>query len=416
MRIGSALTRVAMGADARLMRAAAGVDRHSPAGPLAADVRDARALLVVALAEIGDAVMLSALLRELRGVAPLARVTLVVRPSVRALFEPCPYVDEIVEYEPRCARALRPLVLPARARRFARARLAGRRFDVAVVPRWDVDHHFALAVALFSGAPRRVGFGEHVTARKSRLNAGFSSLLTDVVRGAPVAHEVERMVEIASALGASEPSAALELWLSDADRLTARAVTERPGVASGAPVVALGIGAADPKRRWPVERFAVVGRALQAQIGAHVLVIGGPGDVAPQHALLAALESNAAGLAGKLTLRETSAVLERCRLYIGNDSGPLHLAAAVDVPCVELSCHPRDGDPQHNNAPERFGPWGVPHAVIRPAHPSAPCDASCRAREPHCILQLEAMDVVGRAIALAASTGATSELTAGRGP
>jgi heptosyltransferase-2 len=114
------------------------------------------------------------------------------------------------------------------------------------------------------------------------------------------------------------------------------------------------------------------------------------------------LGPTATGLAGRTTLRETAAVLERCRLYVGNDSGPLHLAAAGGVPCVEISCHPATGRPDHENSPDRFGPWGVPHVVLRAASPRAPCDGYCGAQAPHCILEVDVDAVVAAADSLLA--------------
>jgi hypothetical protein len=127
-----------------------GRERHSR--------RDARSILVVALAEIGDAVLLSPFLRELRRLAPRAHITLVHRPVASSLYARCPFVNRTVTYEPRVARVLRPLVLPFRSRRFVRQLLDGPAFDVAIVPRWDTDHYFATAIAFWSGAARRVGY------------------------------------------------------------------------------------------------------------------------------------------------------------------------------------------------------------------------------------------------------------------
>jgi len=402
--LAAALTAFGMRQHARALRLWARPTAHDRTVPLPGAVREARSLLVIALAEIGDAVLLSSLLRVLRPAAPRARITLVVRPQVRELFAACPYADEVLDYDPRAPRLLRPAVLPLRARRFARARLRARPADVAVVPRWDVDHHLATAVALFSGARRRVGFGEGVSARKARLNAGLATLLTDVVPGAFAAHEVERLAEVARAMGAASDAPALELWLTEADHGRAAAVL----AGAAAPIVAVGIGAADPKRRWPPQRYAAAARALQEQLGAHVVVVGGAGDVEAQRLVLEGLAAGATGLAGELTLRETAAVLARCQLFVGNDSAPLHLAAAAGVPCVELSCHPGDGDPRHNNAPERFHPWGVPHAVLRPPHGAPPCGDHCAAADAHCILRITVADVVARALRLVASSPASA--------
>jgi len=351
--------------------------------PLPVAVQGAREILVVALAEAGDMVLLSVFLRGLRRLAPTARVTLVCLPGVINLLESSADVDEVIAYDAAMPRLLRPLLLPRRARAFVRRHHLDR-FDLAIVPRWDSDQHLAAAIAVYSRAPRRVWHSEHSTARKATLNAGFDALFTDVVRSSGVKHEVERHVDMLSALGATSPTTELTLALRDDDRR--RAASSLAAIGEGALLVAFGIGAAHPKRRWPVSDFADVGRVLQRDHGAHIVIVGGPSDVEGQQELLRELEPDATALAGLLTLRESAAVLERCRLFIGNDSAPMHLAAATGISCVEISCHPGGGDPQHNNAPERFGPWGVPAVIIRPDAAVPPCTSSCAASAPHCIL------------------------------
>ena len=402
MSLRSILVTAGMRSVVNLMRLAGRMSAYRRATATAGSettVADARRILVVALAEIGDAVLLSPFLRELRRLAPRAHITLVHRPVASSLYARCPFVNHTVAYEPRVARSLRPLVLPLRSWRFGRQVLDGPAFDVAIVPRWDTDHYFATAIAFWSGAARRVGYSEHVNARKAKLNAGFDGLLTDAVPSGAALHEVERHLALLRYLGATPSAGPLELWLDDADERNVDAQLSRSGVGEGAPCIAMLIGAADPKRRWPAERFtAVAAGLLRRYPDAHVLIIGGSEDVAAQSVVLEALPTRVVPLAGRLTLRESVAALSRCVAAVGNDSGALHLAAAARVPCVEISCHPAEGDVLHNNAPERFGPWGVPSMIMRPARPIPPCSTACTMHAPHCILGVEADDVLAAAV------------------
>ena len=397
MNVGSTLVTTGMRTVVGLMRLAGRMgalgSRAARAGSDVAVV-EARTILVVGLAEMGDAVLLSLFVRELRRLAPHADITLVLRPAGSPLYAHCPYVNRTVTYEPRVARALRPIVLPFRARRFAR-RMLGSGFDVAIVPRWDTDHHFATAIAFWSGAARRVGYSEHVNPRKAILNAGFDGLLTDAVPSDSGVHEVERHIALLRYLGAVPSSGPLELWVDPADAQEVDDQLAHFEVGSDAPLIALLIGAADPKRRWPAERFGLLALALIRRYPtAQVLIIGGSEDVAAQSAVMDVLPMRVVPLAGRLTLRQSAAALSRCVVAVGNDSGALHLAAAARVPCVEISCHPATGDVLHNNAPERFGPWHVPSTILRPAAPVPPCSTSCTMRDPHCILRVEMEDVL----------------------
>ena len=93
-------------------------------------------------------------------------------------------------------------------------------------------------------------------------------------------------------------------------------------------------------------------------------------------------------------LREVCAVLERCDLFIGNDSGCAHLAAAMDCKTIVISRHPRNGDPNHFNSPVRFAPHGSCVRVLQPATGLDGCQAACRSLEPHCITTVSVDDVV----------------------
>ena len=74
-------------------------------------------------------------------------------------------------------------------------------------------------------------------------------------------------------------------------------------------------------------------------------------------------------------------------------AGPMHLAAAVGTPVVEISCHPLHGSVVHHNSPKRFGPFGVPHIVLQPEKPLPPCSDGCTATQAHCILNVSVMHV-----------------------
>jgi heptosyltransferase-2 len=90
-------------------------------------------------------------------------------------------------------------------------------------------------------------------------------------------------------------------------------------------------------------------------------------------------------------------------LFVGNDAGPMHLAAAAHVPIVEVRCHPRSGQPAHRYGPARFGPRPGPAVTLQPAGAAAGCVESCEALEPHCILSTTVEDVVSAATQLLAA-------------
>ncbi len=352
-------------------------------------LKRARAILVVRLGEIGDTVLTTPFLRELRRNAPGAWITVVVKPEVLNLVELCPYVNEIVTFDWRVSGRAGTLKRHARALVLAATRLWRRRFDLALLPRWDVDYYHATYLTYFSGAARRVGYSEHVFQPKEQLNAGLDGLLTDVIDHRGAKHEVERNLDVLRFLGANVSDDHLEIWLDEEDRSFAQRVCAGEGIGPHDVVIALAPGAGALKRCWPIERFVELGRVLVREYDARLAVVGGPEDRHLGRQLESGLGPAVLDLAGRTSLRETAAVLERCQLAVSTDSAPMHLAAAAGSAVVEISCHPRAGDTEHYNSPVRLHPWGVPYAVLQPEHAVGGCRDSCGSSGPHCILEIQ---------------------------
>jgi ADP-heptose:LPS heptosyltransferase len=367
----------------------------------------AERVLVVRLDQIGDMVLTTPFLRELRRNLPQASITLVVRPATHNLVELCPYADRVLAYAPP-GWARRPSLLAiAHAERFARRHLRPARFDLAIAPRWDTDADYAVVMALLSGARWRAGYSERVTEDKHVLNRGLDRLLTHVCEGGADRHEATKNLDLVRFLGGSTDDDRLELWLGEADERFAEAFLARHGVRAGDPLLALAPGAGNPRRRWPAAGFGELAAWSRGHLGGFVLVVGGEEDEALGEEVRRRAGAHVINAAGRASLRETAALLKRCRLFVGNDAGPMHLAAASGLPVVAIFCHPRDGDPHHENSPLRFGPWGTGHVVVRPAGALAPCVGACSSTRAHCIGSVPAADVIAAVARLLAHPPST---------
>jgi ADP-heptose:LPS heptosyltransferase len=358
----------------------------------AISIREARNILVIRQDRLGDVVLTSAFLRELRRSNPEAHITLVVDSKLLNLVELCPYVNQVLGADlPFCGATVN-LGQVLDALRFSRQHLRKRRFDLALIPRWDADLYHSSYVGFFSGATRRVGYSEDVLASKRELNHGFDSLLTDAVHDSSPKHEAERNLDLLRFAGGTVRDSHLELWLSEDDRQTVRRILEASGISGGDLVVALGVGAALGRRRWPLARFVAVARFLEENYGAKIVVVGGTEDHQFGRRISEAMPA-AINFCGSLSLRQTGALLERAQLAIANDSGPMHLATAAGSAVIEISCHPKGGDANHENSPVRFGPWSRESVAIQPELPTAPCTKDCTQNHAHCILGVSAAEV-----------------------
>lgn len=330
-----------------------------PATPF--DLQRVQRLLVIRYDGMGDLVVTTGFFRELRRAAPQARITLLTRSEWVPLMQACPHFDEVLGFKAKGYPAYQQLRRQVDGLAFARRELWPRRFEAALVPQVHFDYFEARALAFFSGAPARIGRAERVG---SEADSG-QSYLTRVVPDAPRAHEVEQTYHFLEALGGRVEVRNLEVSVDAAVREGgARLASELRGGRTR--LIALGIGASQAERIWPLDRFIELGRWLQETQDAHVAVIGGSDMVTAGEQLAAALGSAARNLAGRLSLTDTAAVLAHSDLFIGNDSGPLHLAAAIGLPVIEVSGFPADGPAMAPGSPVRIGPWCAYQQVVQP--------------------------------------------------
>ena len=364
-------------------------------------------IVIVRLDEIGDFVMFSPFLRELRRNCPLADITLVVRPAILNLTETCPHIDQVLTYDPEAGRLiyLRRLW---KSWRFAQRELWCLRPEVALLPRWDVDLAGATFVAYFSGAPIRIGHSEKLTESHRRENKGYDILLTNALSDRTIKHEVLHNLDLLRSLDGIVDSDKLELWLNREDKAFANSFLSRRGNRD-TKWLALGPGSRLPRKNWPVSRFVDLAKQLHRETGIRPLALLGPGDTDIATAFESAGGDLIAVAMGQ-TLRQTAALLARCSLFVGGDSGPKHMAAAMGVPLVEINASPVNADASHPNttSPERFGPWGVAHRVVGPTALQSPCKGACTACEAHCILRVSTESVATEARALLSETANTS--------
>lgn len=364
-------------------------------------LKDYNRVLVVRTDEIGDVVMTSGLLRELRANLPDARITLVVKAQTLGLVRSCPHVDEVIAYEWKESGLIgagRSLIA---ALTLARTALWPKRFDLAILPRWNTDYYSASHLVYMSGAARRVAYSERVSSRKSRLNAGYDGLFTDLIDDDTPRHEVERNLDVLRFLGGAVNSDALEIWTGPEDVRSAQVRLVAAGVSSDERIVALGVGSRHAKKVWPAENFLAVARWLHEEHGARLLVVGDRSDADTGRFLADALGRAVIDVTGQTCLGELAELLKRADLFLGNDSGPKHIAAAAGVPVVEVSWHPLSGNAADEYSPTSFRPWRVPGEVVQPETALAPCTDTCRADVAHCITRVsveQVKDAVARSL------------------
>lgn len=284
-----------------------------------------RRILFITATRIGDAILFSGPLAHLARTHPGAQITVACGPLAAPLFRAAPGVSEIIVMAKR-ERAGHWLDLWRRT--------AARRWDLVVDLRGSLT-----SWALRAGARR-------VNRRKP---------------GETARHRVAE----AGAVLKLDPPPAPEVWIDAAAREDAGRL-----LPPGAPILALAPAASAPFKEWPAARFAALANALTgsggALEGARVALFGGPGDLATSSAVSAGIKGvQVIDLTGQLDLVAAAACLQRAHLFVGNDSGLMHMAAAAGAPVLGLF-GPTD---------ERvYGPWGPNARSVRSGGPAREAD------------------------------------------
>lgn len=302
-----------------------------------------RHILAVLVAGIGDTVLGVPALRALRAGFPGGRITLLGRYPPLELLEGCPYVDEVLPFDLARFKAFpRPLAGDGwRDLVSCLGTLRARRFDIAANLYAIGTRAGGLRMAAllaWVGAPVTVG-------RRSAFGIPRYQIPAE---GAP--HELEGQLNVVRALGAPAAGTALELWIGPKPRAACAEFLGAHHVFPGTRIACLHPGSTKPEARWPVAGFAAVAERLAAG-GARPVVTGGREERPLAEALVAACRAPVINAAGALGLGALAALFERADVFVGNDSGPMHMAAAAGCPLVALF-GPTDA--------RAFGPRGGP--------------------------------------------------------
>jgi len=282
-------------------------------------------ILVRATNWVGDAVLSLPALRAIRGRWPQAEIAVLARPWVADLYRGQDCADRLLVYEHR-----------GRHRGFlGRERLSrelrGERFDVAVL----LQNAFEAAwLAWRAGIPERIGYARD----------GRSWLLTRPLaapgRGELQRHQSYYYLELLRRAGWIERLPAVEaihLRVPEEARRSAEQRLLAAGARAGATRIALAPGAAYGSAKcWPAERYAALADGLIAACDADVIVFGAPQEKEMAERIVRSMQRRAINLAGVTSIGELPALLGACRLFVGNDSGAMHVGAAVGLPVVGI--------------------------------------------------------------------------------
>lgn len=309
-------------------------------------LRGPERLVVIQTAFLGDAVLTTPLLAALHESHPATQISVVCTPEVAEVFQRQPGVSEIILFDKRGnARSVGALWRLARD-------LRARNFNAAILP------HRSFRSALLSWLariPRRIGF----TSSQGRW------LLTDRIPFLWDVHDAERNVSLLQALGVKQAARQLRIQPEPQAQRIVQDRLRAAGINDSDRLLGINAGSVWPTKRWLPEGFAAVADRASRELGAKVIFFGGHADEKSITAVLEKMKEKAVNWAGQTTMRELIAAIARCDTFLTNDSGPMHIAVATQVPTVAIF------GPTTKEL--GFFPYGEGHTVIEKNLSCRPC-------------------------------------------
>jgi predicted lipopolysaccharide heptosyltransferase III len=348
-------------------------------------------ILLIRLRLIGDVVFTTPAVAAIRTAFPSARVSYLVEPQAEPVIRHNPHLDAVIVADR--PRGLARLLYDVRLAR----RLRDTHFDIVV------DFHSGPRSAWLTwatGAPRRIGYD--IPGRRWAYNERIAWTRSLV----PPRHSVENQWNLLAPLGIAAAQRGVTPVEMRSDSAAAAAVDRRlhqAQIGRDCVVIVMHVSAGNPFRRWPAEHFARVAAALVRDDAARrIIITSGPSEHGAADRI-AAVAQAAAGPAGRRIVRcgefdlaELRALVDRAGLYIGGDSGPLHIAATTNVPIVAVF---------GPTLPERSMPWRALSAraiaVDGGPLPCRPChQRRCEPGDFRCLTDIDPARVIDAAEAL----------------
>ena len=372
-------------------------------------------ILVIKLDHVGDVLLATPVFDNLRQAYPNAELHALAGKWSRVILENQPAVDEVIEYNSPffCRPGEQPTRLLEAVQLYRRLRRE--KYELVVELRGDWR---TVCFALLRVAPTQIGRAALQVANK----LGFSRFSGT--------HETTRNLDILNRAGIPTPvqtptfpiTAEDKKWAADflaargihaawrgtgprptkkqqvnaAQRGTGSRPTVEPQVHAAwrgtgprpteGPLVAIHPGSPVALKRWKPERYAKLADWLVAQKRAKIIFVGVDAEMPIIAEIQALMREKSFNIAGKTNLTQLASILQLCQLFIGNDSGPMHLAAAVGIPTIGLY---GPGDPG------RFGPVGAQCQTLRRKPDCPPClGTTCRFGGEGCMSEIQVADVI----------------------
>ena len=292
------------------------------------DLDQIRRILILRMGPLGETLLTTPVIRALRRRFPEAYIAYMVAPGREDLVSENPNLDEVITYSVSIPKLI--------------YEMAKRSFQMAVVlqPTFRLVMHTFLA-----RIPFRIGF---------ETNSGKGRLLHVAVPNNIDQHETARYLDVVRGIGIEPDSEEPEMFVNPTVQGWAADFLAGAGLSANRPLIGLNPGSGSESRRWSKAGFAHVGDQLHQKYNAQVFITAGDAEGTLPHDVADLMSCSPIIVTG-ITPMQLGAMLQKCCLYISNDTGPMHMSTAVRTPTIALF---------GASKPRQWGPHWEPHTII----------------------------------------------------
>ena len=292
------------------------------------DLDQIRRILILRMGPLGETLLTTPVIRALRRRFPEAYIAYMVAPGREDLVSENPNLDEVITYSVSIPKLI--------------YNMAKRSFQMVVI----LQPTFRLVLHTFlARIPFRIGF---------ETNSGKGRLLHVAVPNNIDQHEAARYLDVVRGIGIEPDSEEPEMFVSPTAQGWADDFLASVGVSSDRPLIGLNPGSGSESRRWSKAGFAQVGDRLHQKYDAQIFITAGDAEGSLPHDVAGLMSCSPVIVTG-ITPMQLGAILQKCRLYISNDTGPMHMSTAVKSPTIALF---------GASNPQQWGPHWQPHTII----------------------------------------------------
>ncbi|KPK42638.1 MAG: hypothetical protein AMJ78_01835 [Omnitrophica WOR_2 bacterium SM23_29] len=303
---------------------------------------ETKRILLVRTDRIGELLLTTPAMRAMRQAFPQAKISIIVNPSSADVVEGSPYVDSVIRFDAKGKNVnfiekLKFLMMIKRSN-----------FDLVVI--FNPSKFFNVLTFL-AGIPIRVGYNRKLGFLLSHKIEDKKYLCEK--------HEVEYNLDLVMLIGAKPDNKTPYLPLDDATEERIKDIFKFNAINEDDLLVAVHPATSNPDKMWPSDRFAQISDDLINEFGVRVILIGGKEEARVTNEVKTKMKNSVLDLTGALSIKGLGLILKRCLFLISNDTGPVHISAAVGTPTVVLFGEERPG-----GSSKRWGPYGEGHSVI----------------------------------------------------